>query len=350
MTCVEWKGEEMTRRLYTRIAWAASLVLVSLACTSCIVIHSGDWDGARYEKEVELSAPLAAGSSFAAETRDGSIKIQGMETNDCKVVAKIVAHAGTAERAQELAEQVQVKLEPAGAGLKVMTEGPRTMGNMWYSVSLDVTVPVQTSLTLGTNDGAVRITSVTGDVEARTSDGSIETEALKGNVRLRTVDGSITGTRLDAGTLDLHTNDGSVKISDASAKVCTAKTSDGDITVTDVRADSIAADTGDGAIRCQRIAAGRVDCHTSDGSIHIDYAQDAPKAPAVTATTSGGGITFTAPPGLSAAIDASTDDGSIHTSLPITVEGKVGKSLTGKVGAGEGKIRLRTHDGSITIR
>jgi hypothetical protein len=350
MACLKWKGEEMTRGLYTRIAWAASLALMLFVCTSCIIIHSGDWDGARYEKEVELSAPLAAGSSFAAETRDGAIKIQGIETGDCKVLAKIVAHAGTEERAQELAEQVQVRLEPAGAGLKVVTEGPRTMGNIWYSVSLDVKVPVQTSLVLGTNDGAVRIAGVTGDVDARTSDGSIEAEVLKGNVRLRTSDGSITGTRLDAGTLDLYTNDGSIKISDASAKVCTAKTSDGSITLTDVRAESIAANTSDSTIRCERLAADRVECHTSDGSIHIDYAQDAPKTPNVTATTSDGAITLTAPPGLSATIDASTNDGSIRTSLPITVEGKVGKSLTGKVGDGEGKIHLRTHDGSITIR
>jgi hypothetical protein len=350
MTCVEWKGEEMTRGLYTRIAWAAALASMLFACTSCIIIHSGDWDGARYEKEVELSAPLAAGSSFAAETRDGSIKIQGMETNDCQVLAKIVAHARTEERARELAEQVEVRLEPAGAGLKVVTEGPRTMGSTWYSVSLEVKVPVQTNLNLGTNDGAVRISSVTGDVDARTSDGRIETEALKGSIRLRTSDGSINGTHLEAGTLDLRTNDGSIKISDASAQTCTAKTSDGDVTLIDIRADSVVADTGDGAIRGERIAAGRLDCHTSDGSIHLDYAQDAPKAPTVTATTSGGGITFTAPPGLSATIEASTDDGSIRAILPITVEGKVGKSLTGKVGDGEGKIRLRTRDGSITIR
>ena len=95
---------------------------------------------------------------------------------------------------------------------------------------------------------------------------------------------------------------------------------------------------------------GRAECHTSDGSIHIDYAPDAPKAPNVTATTSSGGITFAAPPGLSAVIEASTGDGSIHTNLPITVEGKVGKSLTGTIGGGEGKVHLRTSDGSITIR
>ncbi len=340
----------MTRGLYTKVTFAGAVVLVLLACTSCIVIDASDWNGVRYEREVELSAPLAAGSSFSAETRDGSIKIQGVETTDCKVLAKIVAHAKTEERARELAEQVNVRLEPAGAGLKTVTEGPRTMGNTWYNVSFDVKVPIQTSLVLGTDDGSVRVAGITGDVDARTSDGNIEAEDLKGNMKLQTSDGGITGRHLEAALLDLHTNDGSIKVDGASAKSCTTKTSDGTITLTDVRAESITAGTGDGAVRCERIAADRLDCRTSDGSIHIDYAPDAPKAPTVTATTSSGGITFIAPPGLSAAIDASTGDGSIRTSLSITVEGKVGKSLMGKIGSGEGKIQLRTHDGSITIR
>ncbi len=340
----------MVRGHYTRWALDGVLALALFVCSSCIAIHAGDWDGPRYERQVELAAPLAPGSSFSAETRDGSITVQGVETNDCRVLAKIVAHARTEERAQELAEQVEVRLAPTGNGLKVVTEGPRTMGNTWYNVSLEVKVPVQTSLTLGTNDGSVHITGITGTVDASTSDGSIEAEALKGDVKLRTSDGNITGTRLEAGTLDLYTNDGSITIADTSARTCAAKTSDGNLTLTDVRAESVAANTGDGTIRCQRIAADRLDCHTSDGSIHIDYAPDASKAPNVTATTSSGGITFVAPPGLSAAIEASTGDGSIHTNLPITIEGKVGKSLTGKIGDGEGKVRLRTNDGSITIR
>ena len=38
------------------------------------------------------------------------------------------------------------------------------------------------------------------------------------------------------------------------------------------------------------------------------------------------------------------------TELPITIQGKVGKSLNGVIGGGEGRIYLRTNDGSITIR
>ena len=96
--------------------------------------------------------------------------------------------------------------------------------------------------------------------------------------------------------------------------------------------------------------AARADCHSSDGAIHIEYAPDAPKAIEINATASDGSITLVTPPGLSAAIDAGTSDGSIHTDLPVTIRGKVGKSLHGTIGGGEGRVYLRTQDGSITIR
>jgi len=322
----------MKRGLYTRITLAGLLGLTLFACSSCVYVHTGGMDTPRHERELQLAAPLTAGSSFSAETGDGSISVHGVETGECKVRATVVAHARTEERAQELAEQVQVTLEPAGNGLKVVTNGPQVIAKAWYSVSLDVQVPNQTSLTLSTGDGAVHIANLTGNVDAQTGDGSIEIETVKGNVKLHTSDGGVACTRLEAETVDVHTGDGG-------------------ITFTNVRANNLTARTGDGSIRGREIAADRADCHTSDGSIHLDYAQDAPKAPNVTATTSSGGITFTAPPGLSAVIEASTGDGSIHTSLPITIEGKVGgRSLTGRLGDGKGRIGLRTHDGSITIR
>jgi len=120
--------------------------------------------------------------------------------------------------------------------------------------------------------------------------------------------------------------------------------------LTNVRADSLDLHTSDGGIRCQGIAAARLNCRTSDGSVHIECAVDAPNVIEATVTTSDGGITFAAPQGLSAVVEASTNDGSIHTSLPITVEGKVGKSLRGTIGTGEGRLILKTNDGSITIK
>jgi DUF4097 and DUF4098 domain-containing protein YvlB len=327
----------MARRLNTRIALAGLSAVLLFACNSCIYIEAGDtgWHGrgdmVRHEREVPLAAPLTAGSSFSAETGDGSITVRGLETSDCTVVAKIVAHAKTVERAQELAEEVNVRLEPSASGLKIVIDGPHRLSNAWYAVSLEVQVPTQTDLILSTGDGSVHVKDIVGAVDAQTSDGSIEAQAIKGNTKLRTSDGGITATQIEAETVEAHTGDGG-------------------ITLTNVRADNLTARSGDGSIQCRGLAVSRVECHTSDGSIHLDCAPDGPKAPNVTVTTSDGGITFTAPLDLSAVLDASTGDGSIHSSLPLTNGRHNGKSLTGTVGDGEGRIHLRTHDGSITIR
>ncbi|MBN1508721.1 MAG: DUF4097 family beta strand repeat protein [Sedimentisphaerales bacterium] len=301
----------MNKGLYARTALACLLTLTAFLTTSCIVIshHS---ERVRCEKEVPLSAPLQPGSSFSASTDDGSVTVKGLDTSECKVQAKVVAYAETQEAAEELARQIDIRLEPAGNDLRVVIDRPPVIRDAHFSVSLDAEVPTQTNLALQTSDGALRITNVTGAIDAKTSDGSIKVEGLQGSVKLRT--------------------------------------SDGGIDVSEVRVDSIELRTSDGSIRCRNIVAPKMECHTSDGAIEIEFAPDAPKAVNVDATTSDGSITFTAPPGLSAAIEADTDDGSIHTQLPIIVQGKIGKSLRGTVGAGEGKVRLRTNDGSITIR
>lgn len=297
------------------VALACLLGLMVFLTSSCIYISGcdGSWHRlARYERKTELSAPLTPGSSLSARTRDGSIRIEGTPMDECRLMATIVAHASTPERAEEIAEQIDVRLEPRPGGLAVVIEKPGPLRNAQYGVSLAGTVPTRTNLTLITSDGSIHLASIEGTVDIETSDGSIRAKGIKGDTKLRTSDGSIDCSHIQAGTLDLHTSDG--------------------------------------AIRCTDICVARLNCRTSDGSVHIECAADAPRAMDATVTASDGSITFAAPPGLSAVVDASVSDGAIRTSLPITVEGKIGKSLLGTVGNGEGRITLKTHDGSITIR
>lgn len=308
----------MREGLHKRVSLACLLGLTLFLASSCVYIegcdYGTDWGPTvKHERQVELSAPLEAGSAFQARTCDGSISIEGAETSECRVLATIRAHARTQEKAQELAEQIQVGLEPSARGLSVVIDKPTIIHNAGYGVSLVVAIPTETSLELVTSDGSVHVTNIRGTIAATTSDGNIRVEGVEGNVRL--------------------------------------KTSDGSIHLAEMRGDNLEARTSDGGIRCQNIAVARLICHTSDGSVHVECAPDAPRAPEMAVTTSDGSITLAAPPDLSAVIDASTSDGSIHTSLPITVQGRVGKSsLRGTIGAGEGKVTLKTSDGSITIR
>jgi hypothetical protein len=338
--CAEWKGNEMRR---TDVA-LISLIGLLPTITGCVDSM------AKYERQVELTAPLTAGSTFSAHTRDGSITVRGVETSECRLTATIVARGATSEQAQSLAEQVSVTLEPDGTGLAAVIQGPSRLGRLNYSVSLDATVPSQTSLSLRASDGAIRLTGIQGDVAATTSDGSVHVEDIDGTAHLRTSDGSITGRSIDAQSLELHTSDGSITLDDVRASTATAETSDGSIILTTVRAETLGLRTNDGSIRGEGISAKRLNCRTSDGSIRIECSPEAPPDLDATLVTSDGSITFLAPPNLSVDIDASATDGSIKTDLPILVTGRIDKQLRGTVGSGEGRLFLKTHDGSISIR
>ena len=122
----------------------------------------------------------------------------------------------------------------------------------------------------------------------------------------------------------------------------------GSVSVSDMD-DRIKVSGNVGSIFCRGVV-GDVDLNSNVGSVEVEYAGDAAAACNATITTNVGSIEFAAPAQLSAQVNASTNVGSVKTDKPITVVGKVGKSVNGTIGAGEGKIRLKTNVGSIHIK
>jgi len=279
----------MKKDYFAKVSLGCLLGLVSIA--GCC-INIGCWPQAKYERKVQLSAPLPPDSACAARTHNGSIAINGADVADCNLTATIIARAATEEAARKLAEHVKIKLEPFGNKLTAKIQKPTFMMNQSVTVNLDVTVPNQTDLQLITHNGAVEISNITGQTNATTHNGKITTEQLSGTTRLRTHNGSITCEEV-SGDIQLRTHNGSVKAfySEAASPVCN-----------------------------------------------------------VSIITHNGGVEFNAPKSFSAEVEASTYNGSIKTNLPITVIGKVSKrKLTGTIGTGEGKLHLETHNGSIKI-
>lgn len=113
--------------------------------------------------------------------------------------------------------------------------------------------------------------------------------------------------------------------------------------------EKIKATTDVGQITCKEIS-GDINLKVDVGTVKVVYSKAAPADCNATITTNVGGIDLTTPLNFSAAVDADTDVGSIRTDLPLTVRGKIGKSLHGTIGSGEGKLYLRTDVGSIRIR
>ena len=148
-------------------------------------------------------------------------------------------------------------------------------------------------------------------LHARTGDGSVRLDGVKGTVRAISGDGSISARSLD-GDLDAETGDGSVQV--------------------EGRFDGLRLRTGDGSI----VATAGAGSRTGNGW---------------EANTGDGSITLGLPSGFACDLDAHTGDGSINTDLPLTVRALKSKNhLVAKMNGGGPPLRLRTGDGSITIR
>ncbi|MHC4499507.1 MAG: DUF4097 family beta strand repeat-containing protein [Planctomycetota bacterium] len=279
-----------------RILAKALLILMSclaVAAGSCC-INIGGCPRARHERTEELSVPMAGLEAVDVETAFGSIRVVGGDVAECKIKAEIFAQAASTAEARQLAEEAKVKAEAVGGTLRILVEKPRLGNNRCIGASFDITVPTQTGIECSTSFGSIKVRDVRGDIRARTSFSSIKTEDTQGAVDLETSYGSVT---------------------------------------------------------CQNIASTDIKAESSFGGIEIFCSPATPAGVSADVETSYGGIEFEAPKGFSGAVDLETSFGSIETKLPVTVKGRISKDrIRGTIGEGDGRLRLKTSFGSITMK
>ena len=314
-----------------------------LCCFVAVVgceIHMSGYSSprARYERTVQLSRPISGSTLFSAKSNDGWITVTGGDVAECSVTATIIARADSDEKARRIAEEAKVKLEKFGSKLTVKLEKPILWTNESVDIQIEAMVPKNCNVELVTDDGNITIENINGNIEVKTDDGGVNLSQISGDVKVRCNDGSVTiqdvttdsKSRKDVGWIDIQTDDGKV----------TQSRIVGNIKVR----------SNDGSTRVEGVI-GDVNIQSDDGRITVIYSEDAGSVCNVSLVTNDGEIDFTAPANFSANVEVITDDGSIDTGLPIKVVGKLGKNgIKGTIGTGEGRLYIKTDDGSVRMR
>lgn len=272
---------------------ARALALTALlACSGCVDLVSARIDP-RYVEREEKRFQVAGKPEVALGTFDGSIEIRAWDKTEVEVIIE--------KRGADKSSVAELQVEASQSGDKISVEvkNPRRRGGIHF----------------GPSPSAKLIVSVPGssDVTARSGDGSIDVERLAGRVELRSGDGSIRARDL-SGDVTVQTGDGSIAL--------------------DGKFSSVRARSGDGSVRIHAAAgtsaAADWDISTGDGSVTLEI-----------------------PDGFNAELDAHTGDGGVHVE-DVTVSNVTGEirrnTVRGRLGSGGHEVRIRTGDGSITLR
>jgi len=260
---------------------------------------------AEVDETVRLAAPRSG--LLRIDNSNGRTRVIGEDRSDIEVRLQKVARAESEAAARRTAEAIRLATAETESGLDIEIEAPRRW-NRRGSVNLELRVPRGTR------------------VEVQASNGKVSVEALRASVRARSSNGAVE-------ILDVE---GEVEVQSSNARVCCtgcrgrllARSSNGKIEVAEHR--------------------GAVDAATSNGLIHAALVEL--RGPVVLAT-SNGRIALELPQVVDADVDVRVDNGIIRNQRPLDhCTHSSGGRLAGTLGRGGVPIKLRTSNGSISLR
>jgi DUF4097 and DUF4098 domain-containing protein YvlB len=128
----------------------------------------------------------------------------------------------------------------------------------------------------------------------------------------------------------------------------TLESVNGGIRASQVNGD-IQATTTNGSINLTGTG-GTVRGSSTNGAIAVQLTGRSGTGSGIDLRTTNGSVRLTLPDGYPANLEASTVNGGIDSQIPLTVQGRIGRSVSAQIGGGGSTIRLRTTNGGISIR
>jgi hypothetical protein len=194
------------------------------------------------------------------------------------------------------------------------------------SISYDVTLPKETHLRSNTGSGDIRIDDVAGNTIAHTGSGNIRIHNLGAELEAQAGSGDVEADGVQ-GAVRATTGSGNLHIRSKGNGYVRAHTGSGDVTITDVNG-GLDASTGSGNIHAGGKIGDNWKLQTGSGDVRVTLPRDAK---------------FN--------INARSSSGSVHTDLPITINGSMERhTIRGTVNGGGPTLEIHTGSGNIEIQ
>jgi hypothetical protein len=128
------------------------------------------------------------------------------------------------------------------------------------------------------------------------------------------------------------------------------KSHNGGLSVRDVKGE-LHFDTHNGGVNLARVA-GNVEGSTHNGGINVDLDGSRWDGHQLLLETNNGGVNVRVPESYSARVEMSTHNGGMKTDFPVTMTGELKKTkeMSFNIGSGGSLIRLKTHNGGVSLR
>ena len=299
---------------------AVRLLLVTLLLAP-VLLH------ARAEGHFDRTLQVSGTVSLDVTTGSGDVTIKAGGTD--KVVVHGTVHSNNdwfsnAENAVHTVES-NPPIQQNGSSIRIGYDLPEDV-RRHVSISYQITVPADATVQAHSGSGSLGVEGVRAEVQAQTGSGEIRVRDVGGRSRVQTGSGSIRAENV-AAPFYAHTGSGDIEAE---------LTGSGDVDV----------QTGSGGIRLRGVKGG-LRARSGSGDLTADGSVGGPWS----LQTGSGSIRLAVGTGNGFNLDVHTSSGSIHSDLPITVQGSLGRhELKGTVRGGGPEVEVSSGSGDVDIR
>ena len=242
--------------------------------------------GKKAEEKFEKEIEFVSSGLITLKNTNGSVHIDSWSKATVKIVAIKTVRAGSYRTAEQFLEKVEIIIEQFSNEIQITADYPRKGSASGFW-----------NLFSGSKKPQVNIqyeltVPEDSELDIRTTNGAVKIEEVFGNILARTTNGAVNLENVNGNAIAKTTN-GSVKAS---------------------------------FIKFQKH--NEIELRSTNGRIYLEL-----------------------PENTSARLSARTTNGKISTDFPVNVLGGLSsRKIEGTIGNGNGKIDLRTTNGSITIK
>jgi DUF4097 and DUF4098 domain-containing protein YvlB len=264
--------------------------------------------GERATHEERLVIPSPPGRAIKIHNANGKTRVTGEDRDDIEIRIQKSVRADCPDLAAKLLDSIQLQNSKSADILEIEVQIPRRCSR--HAVAhVELCVPRDTTVSLSSTNGKICLEGLERAIQARSNNGSISIDDVRGDIDVTTANAKVT-CKCTHGHLRARSSNGKIEV--------------------DSHQGSIDASTSNGIIRAS------IDELGKDG---------------VSLTTSNGRIVLDLPEEPDADVDIHVENGHIRNDLDLTdqtsdVDGRV----RGRLGSGGTPIRLRTSNGTVSLR
>jgi DUF4097 and DUF4098 domain-containing protein YvlB len=203
-------------------------------------------------------------------------------------------------------------------------------------------------LHLDGDDGDVRVTDWTADVDCKNDDGDLSLERIRGRVDVHMQDGSLDLMEVE-GDVEIDVDDGDVLLDGVTADSIRIRFEDGRVEVRESTGEvSVTGDDGD--LRVDTVTTSRFQARSGDGSINVHLIPHHDEVD-YDLETDDGDLDLALSGSPSARLAIRTDDGRIDVDLEgAEVLEDERSRYEARLGDGDGRIQIRAGDARVRVR